>query len=335
MINLKDDKYNVHVNKKARILKYVSEIDIFRKYCPYDFDMGKLFCSPLRKDNTPSFMIFYTALGGVLYKDFGNNEVGDCFTFIQNILKLHSFREILDLVERDMLLDSKTVLKPLVANTVIRESNLRKPLQIKSRKWVNKDLDYWSQFGITLKTLNLFRVVPVKFIFIGDKILTCDEHAYAYCEFKDNVVSYKIYQPFNKKYKWLNNHTKSVHQGYEQLPKKGNLLLITKSLKDVMSLHEVCAINSIAVQSESILIKDSVISEYLSRYDEIYTLFDNDEAGKKLAAEYKDIYDIPSLFIPEDTNQKDFSDLVKKIGDKKSKSILLNIMCNKKLKLNE
>ena len=46
---------------------------------------------------------------------------------------------------------------------------------------------------------------------------------------------FKIYKPYADKYtKWRNNLTELDIQGYKQLPKTGDILVITKSMKDVM-----------------------------------------------------------------------------------------------------
>ena len=45
----------------------------------------------------------------------------------------------------------------------------------------------------------------------------------------------KIYQPYSN-FKWLSNTSASDLQGLSQLPDRGDTLVITKSLKDVMCL---------------------------------------------------------------------------------------------------
>jgi 5S rRNA maturation endonuclease (ribonuclease M5) len=99
-----------------------------------------------------------------------------------------------------------------------------------------------------------------------------------------------------------------------QLPSKGELLIITKSLKDVMSIHDCLSIPAIGLQSESVMMKDSVMDEYKSRFQKVICLFDNDEAGKKLSANFSEKYNIPHFFVPELPGVTDFSDLVKVTG---------------------
>ena len=135
----------------------------------------------------------------------------------------------------------------------------------------------------------------------------------------NDKVSYKIYQPFNKHYKWMNNANYSVHQGYTQLPEKGDLLIITKSLKDVMSIKDVMGISSVGLQSESVMMKQSVMDEYKYRFTKVICLFDNDKAGKRLSVDFAETYNIPYFFMPELPKVTDFSDLVKSIGIDKAR----------------
>ena len=53
------------------------------------------------------------------------------------------------------------------------------------------------------------------------KIIPAEKYAYVFVEFKDNVESLKIYQPFSEFYKWRNKHDSSVWDLWEQLPETG------------------------------------------------------------------------------------------------------------------
>ena len=86
---------------------------------------------------------------------------------------------------------------------------------------------------------------------------------------------YKIYSPYEVKNKWLSNTKKTDIQGYNQLPNKGERLLITSSLKDVMCLHA-AGYNAIAMQSEMQMPSEKLISELKERFNTIDILYDND-----------------------------------------------------------
>ena len=71
---------------------------------------------------------------------------------------------------------------------------------------------------------------------------------------------FKIYRPLASKYtKWRTNLTTSDVQGLAQIPEKGDLLIITKSLKDVMVLYEM-GYTAISAASETTFIPEDIIS---------------------------------------------------------------------------
>jgi 5S rRNA maturation endonuclease (ribonuclease M5) len=89
-----------------------------------------------------------------------------------------------------------------------------------------------------------------------------------------------------------------------------------------MSLYDCANISSIGLQSESVMMKDSVMNEYKNRFKKVICLFDNDEAGKKLSKSFTEKYDIPHFFVPELPKVTDFSDLVKSVGIKEAVTII-------------
>jgi len=103
-------------------------------------------------------------------------------------------------------------------------------------------------------------------------------------------------------------------------------LIITKSLKDVMTLKEM-EIESIAPQSELSTIPSAIIKKIQEHYKHIYILYDNDKTGiygsNNLA---KTIPHSKEIMVPINTQAKDISDLVKKIGIDKAKKCLIEIM---------
>ena len=72
----------------------------------------------------------------------------------------------------------------------------------------------------------------------------------------------KIYQPYSK-FKWLSNTSVSDLQGLSQLPKSGDTLVITKSLKDVMCL-DIWGIPAVAPSSESCVIPSDIVKQLYS-----------------------------------------------------------------------
>ena len=128
------------------------------------------------------------------------------------------------------------------------------------------------------------------------------------------------------------NLSKKVLQGYHQLPKTGDLLVITKSMKDCMTFYSY-GISAVAPSSESTFCSDKQIEEFKQRFKHIIVMYDQDKAGKHNM--YKIRLNYPELdyfVIPRYLKAKDFSDLRKLYGEEKTREFLnqcLNYFKNK------
>lgn len=338
-IDLNKDKELI--SKRAILQKY-NELEIYRKYLDNGQDVvfGTAILSPLRKESKPSFGFFIGEGNEICFNDFVLGK-GDFVRFVQMKYGLTYF-EALSKVAVDFDLSDDFICKKLDKTRFINDKkNLPTKEELlsqvtslrlgkKRRNWERYDIEFWLQFGISINTLEFYRVEPISHIFINDKIFVADKYAYVFIEQKDNKETYKIYQPFSKDYKWITSHNSSVWQGWEQLPVKGTDLIITKSLKDVMSLYEVTGIPSVALQTESILPKRHVFNLLKDRFPEcIYLFYDNDYDkeinwgklyGDKIARELGLI----DIYIHDRFKSKDFSDLVKNVGKEEAKDILIN-----------
>lgn len=314
--NLNSLGFNSLITKED-ILKHVTQEEVFSFYMGEDIKHLGVFHSPLREDNIPSFALYFHKhnRNTLMFKDFATQDCGDFVVLVMKIFNL-TYNEALKKIATDFKLGDFNI--QAKSNTVTYTRLVQKDrvkLGIKIRPWEVRDKNYWTSFGISKKTLQKFNVFPISYIFYNDTAVKAHEYAYAYVEEKDGIISYKIYQPLEVKLKkWINNANYSVHQGYRQLPDKGDILIITKSLKDVMSIHDCLNLPAIGLQSESVMMKESVMEEYKSRFSKVICLFDNDEAGKKLTANFSNNYSIPYLFVPEEPGITDFSDLVKHVG---------------------
>jgi hypothetical protein len=330
MINL-----NKQLVTKNKLLRYITDIEIYQKYINEEIIPGKVMLSPLRNENTASFGFFKGENNEICFKDFKLGG-GDCIKFVQMKFNLNYF-EALSKIAIDFGMEDDFIVKKIEkskTNDIIpinRDEFLHKAgtLNIKKtkREWKSYDLLYWQQYGISLKTLEIFNVEPISYFFINDKIITADKHAYCFKEFKDDLETYKIYQPFNKIYKWINSHNNSIWQGWSQLPEKGDTLIITKSLKDVMAIHEITGIPSIALQCENLLPKKQVFQELINRFEDIYIFYDNDfdkenNWGQIFAQKFKESFDVYNIIIKDEYECKDFSDFVKKYGLIEAKQLI-------------
>lgn len=326
---------------KSDILNHYQDVDIYRKYLNQEIDIGKPILSPLMKDNKPSLSFFVGDNNEICFNDFRVGK-GNFVKFVQLLFGL-SYFDALSKIAVDFDLDKNYICKNLPKSNLTnsdnkflsREEILSKVdslhLGKRKRNWQLHDIEFWQQYGISLETLNKFNVEPLEYVFINEKIIKADKYCYCFIENKDGNQTYKIYQPFNKNYKWLNSHNDSVWQGWEQLPDNANELIITKSLKDVMTLYEVTGCSAVSLQSEGILPKHHVFSQLDTRFKTIYSLYDNDfdseqNWGKIFGDRISREFGLIEMYIDDKYKSKDFSDLVKNVGKDKAKYILEHTM---------
>lgn len=288
------------------ILSKVSEYDIYAHYLG-QFKVGAIYNSPFRKDKNPSFGIYYSKrTKQLLFKDHGTGECGNIVKFVSLYTGLTNYNDILkDIVKQlnittDTKLDSSKQYIPS-SETVIG---------IVRQKFTPTDINYWSQFNISEKTLKKFNVNSIKYYLcngIVKGIYKEDNPMYAYKVYNN----FKIYRPLADKYtKWRNNLTEYDIQGYAQLPSKGDTLIITKSMKDVMCLYEM-GIPAISPSSESTFIPNDILEGLKKRFKRIIILFDRDNAGVKYLRKMSLKTGLEGLLVHRKFKAKDISDAIK------------------------
>lgn len=288
------------------ILSKVSEYDIYAHYLG-QFKVGAIYNSPFRKDKNPSFGIYYSKrTKQLLFKDHGTGECGNIVKFVSLYTGLTNYNDILkDIVKQlnittDTKLDSSKQYIPS-SETVIG---------IVRQKFTPTDINYWSQFNISEKTLKKFNVNSIKYYLcngIVKGIYKEDNPMYAYKVYNN----FKIYRPLADKYtKWRNNLTEYDIQGYAQLPSKGDTLIITKSMKDIMCLYEM-GIPAISPSSESTFIPNDILEGLKKRFKRIIILFDRDNAGVKYLRKMSLKTGLEGLLVHKKFKAKDISDAIK------------------------
>ncbi len=290
------------------ILSKVTEYDIYARYIG-QFKIGYIYNSPFREDKNPSFGIFRSRKSGkLLFKDHGNGECGDVIKFVELYTGLTNYNDILNRIVTDMSITNNTKLK----STKQYESK-DTVIGVVRQDWTDVDKQYWSQFGISLKTLKKFGVSSIKY-YLCDGVVKGvykeNNPMYAYKVYD----RFKIYRPLADKYtKWRNNLTPYDIQGYEQLPEKGDLLIITKSLKDVMCLYEM-GYTAISPSSESTFISDKALNQLNRRFKRILICFDRDVSGIKNMRKISLKTGLNGFLVHKKWKAKDISDAVKLNG---------------------
>lgn len=301
------------------ILSRVTEYEIYSHYIG-QFKVGAIYNSPFRKDRNPSFGIYYSKRANcLLFKDHGTGECGNIVKFVSLYTGKTDYQEILqDIVDRlkitnNTKLDSTKQYTP-TSETVI--GVVRQP-------WTSADIDYWSMFNISKKTLEKFNVSSIKYYLcngIVKGVYKDTNPMYAYKVFNN----FKIYRPLADKYtKWRNNLSQDDIQGWEQLPKKGDILIITKSLKDVMCLYEM-GIPAISPSSESTFISDAALEALKKRFKRILVCFDRDSSGVRNLRKISLKTGLEPILVHKKFKAKDISDAIKLNGFEEVKQWLEN-----------
>ena len=317
---------------KEAILEKTSQEEILRYYIGVDFTVNKAFRSPLRKDQVPSFVVYALSNGELRFKDF-NGAQGSCFDLVMVLYKA-SFIEALNIINKDfnLKLNGSSSTTPYQRQYKEYKPDKieynKKLLQFKPQLFTEKDIEYWGSYKITQQTLAKYNVFSAKYIFLDKNlILRYNNYNPIYCYKFDNNV--KVYRPFANKgeYKWMSNVTKDNIQGYDALDFSRDTLIVTKSLKDVMCLHEL-GFSSIAPQAEGNRNQYEAIDNIAMHFDNVIILFDNDDTGIK-GAEYLCEYlsmESKVVFIKNIKNVKDISDHVKLHGLDISRNLVNNLI---------
>lgn len=296
------------------LLQKVPEEYIIAHYLKIsDIKQGNSYSSPFRDDKTPSFTI-REVNGRFRFRDHGIGFSGDIFEVLQKMYG-RSFTDVIKMVQEDLIKEDKSPREIVQTSPVVRE---KVPIVFTPvfRKWLVRDQKFWAQFGITVETLQKFDVRPLDGLFLSGHQLYMyvrDNVAYSY-SFSSRYKFYFPTRPKNgAKPRFLGNTTKNDIQGYDQLPEIGEIVVITKSLKDVMVFYEI-GIPAVAPNGERMGIASEVIADLKTRFAHVVSLYDNDMTGKRGAIELKNQHDIKPFMIPEKYKKlgiKDVSDFVK------------------------
>jgi len=294
----------------------------------------KLVCNPLRDDKRPTASFYKNKQGDIIFKDFGSNFSGN---FISVVMAKYncSYYMALQIIANDFgyIKHPKLIKcdKPITISKVHLEETKEAQIQIQPKDFSQEELNWWWNFGITEKTLKKFRVFSCNAVFLNNKLFLMSDpkhpiFGYYRGKSKNNNELWRIYMPKHRRRdpKFISNWKSTMIQGSKQLPKTGDMCVITKSMKDVMSLYEF-GITAIAPNSETIFLTDKQLEKLKKRFKRIIVFYDNDRAGMYNMAKIRHEHpELEYFMIPKSYKCKDFSDLVCKFGVIKVKEFISN-----------
>lgn len=315
---------------REKLLEYNSEEAYMARYTGIA-PRKKLVNSPFRKDRHPSCSFMRTSSGRILLYDFSRPEYTCDFVKAAMMRYNCTYGEALKYIAQDYGILPVAGDRPKVIEVPavdLSRLDFKKDtfIQITQGEWLPKHLDYWGKYGITLDILKRYRVYRPSCVFLnGNVIYRGDDNVFAY--FYRNgtteeglpIEYWRIYFPGRKKMKFISTWNKSMIQGYRQLPKTGDTLVVTKSMKDVMCMASV-GITAIAPNSENMFLPDEMVDELRGRFKQIIIIYDNDRAGLYNMAKIRRKYpEFAYVWIDKsEYGCKDFSDLYEKYGREKT-----------------
>lgn len=321
---------------KDLILSKFSEEQIMEYYLNIPVRKG-LFRSPLRRDKHPTCSFYRNNSGTLIFKDFATGQHLNIFDIVQYIHKCNYF-EALRIIANDLnIVDDKTLHKnngKINLNPIkIKDKEVSK-IQIEIQDFTDNELKWWGKYGITLDILKKYNVYSCKHVFLNSNLFaTSQQHCPIFGYYggkiqdnKEKIELWRVYFPKRKNYRFVTNWPSKKIQGFNQLPKKGKLLVITKSMKDCLCLYS-CGISACAPNSENLFISDKVLDDLKQRFKYIVVLYDNDRPGQYNMAKIRKAHpELIYTFIPKKYGSKDISDFYKDYGRKETINLIKNFV---------
>lgn len=280
------------------------------------------------KDKIPSMFVYYDVNSSrYKYKDFSSGYQGDHVNLIKNMFNYpsdgHAIARIMQ-DYNDFLAHNDYKVTPDV-----KPHSKFKVSDYLMRHWTNFDAKYWPQFHISSEQLEKYNVVPIKYYEMTKELPDGTfktiriESNYLYGYFRKDGILYKIYQPKVEAKKFIK--VMDYIQGSEQLTYDCKYLIITSSLKDLLSFNtlNISNIESIAPDSENTMLPKLQMKEYLEKYEKVIILFDNDTPGIRAMKKYKEVHGTDYIILDM---EKDLSDSVKAHGINKVRDNLFPLI---------
>lgn len=319
--------FNFNIDSKVTkefILSNINQETIFSFYLGISINTKVLYKSPFREDKNPTCGFYKNSSGTLYFHDFALNKHYNCFNVVMEKYGC-SYYKALRIIAQDFNLIKDNINKVERKINYVKEVEVKKAtcIQVEIKKFSEEELEWWGKYGITEKILKKYHVYSCKNIFLNGSLFCsrtskCPIYGY-YGGKQKGIELWRIYFPKKKTYRFISNWNSKKIQGFKQLPDKGNLLVITKSQKDLMTYYSL-GINAIAPNSETIFLSKDILEELKSRFKYIIVHYDNDRAGKYNLAKIRRLYpELTYFFIPNKYEAKDISDFYAKYG--KSRTI--------------
>lgn len=323
------------INKEF-ILSRISQESIFNYYLGMDVSSKKLQLSPFRDDKKVTVSFYKSNTGSVYLHDFATNEHINCFQAVMKLFNLNYYQALNKIASDFNLIN--TVVNDYRRIEFQPEIKQTEPSDIKCqiKEFTEEELKWWKSFGINDKLLKKFHVFSIQHVFLNGELKFTSSpknpiYGYYFGKDKNGKEQWKIYFPSRQEFRFLGNLRKKILQGYQQLPEEGELLIITKSMKDVIALRGF-GLYAVAPNSETLFLSDKQLEEFKKRFHYVLVLYDNDKPGRYNLSKIRKKYpELNYYFLPKDL-AKDFTDAIQKVGVVKMRELIYKFLINYKFK---
>lgn len=289
---------NININTFEEL--GITELDIYMHYFGDINENEVWFNSPFRSDSKPSFRVSYYK-GRWVWTDFGLSPYPDnVMSFVMKMENL-SYKEALNFCYTNIGSTGKIL-------QVIEKS--KKTSCFISQKFRQVELDYFKQANISESDLINFSV------YTGEIYL--NNNLYMSSSIKNPVFIYMFdlakekyqgYQPL-KTNKFFNHNIPEETLGFNKLKYRTDLLVITKSYKDVMVWGHL-GIDAVCPPTEALFINEDHLNYFKLIYKNIIVNFDNDETGVRKSIEFTQKYHLGYFNIPKGLAKDPFEVVIK------------------------
>ena len=304
--------------EQETILARVDAYSIYSFYIGKELELGTAYVSPLRDDDgIPSFAM-YLYKGQIFFKDHALGLSGTVFSFVKALCGYQTMMDAMSRINQDFELEllggnqniTKTGLKPKLSNGYKVRAKVQS-IKVHSIPDTKEMCQFWNDFGILKAVRELYHATQIDIIqyiynnsvvVVYPAVLTVAYRIYQ---------EYKIYTPHgDKSKKFLNNFLNSYVEGYLQLKRVKNFVIITKAMKEIMFFRSHFDWDSVAGKSENTMIKEFILRKLQLDYKYVFIWLDNDAAGQRAQQAYLKEY--PFLIpIHYDVEYKDPTDQYK------------------------
>lgn len=291
--------------ERDEIYNRINQKSTFEFYFGDSIEFGRRYRNPLRIDKKPGcgFFIFNNTL---LFKDHSINKTYDLALFMSYKLGISYDRALLILVNEFKV---EPLSLPLIKYPKLELKE--KVMSFNPRALGKNEAEYFKQYYINSKSCKKYNVCA------------CGSYStnfipqYYYVDFNPSILytvnnrcKVYFYKASKDKLRFIGNVKEFDYFGYDELPWLGEELIITKSMKDVLTL-DCLGYNAISTQSETNKLDENKLEILKKRFNKIYLLYDYDEPGIKASLELEEKYPFLININTEDLNNKDISEMIK------------------------